>query len=407
VATYTTTVKNLIDNNYDLGLKNYPIFDEAYRNVLNNKIIEHYRFREIGMETPALFKFFLNRELNEIMPLYNQYYDSAKLQFNPLQNVSMTEEFHNDGTETGTQTLSKSDHITNDTTNNVSGTNNQTTTISRDGTEKKTESLSETASSNGNIVNDATDNTLEDLNQNVSSNTTTDLTNKSTSKEDLNKTSSNTQVLDNTTTDTKTGTDTDTKTGINWDKYSDTPQGSIVNLDGDDYLSNARKLQVDETLQKGFNNTNTHGVDETTTNNGSIHDVNTTDNSSTQTGNSQNDTTSNGDNAINKTSHQESNTTNESQTANENDINVVTTNTGSDIIEGNNTEETISANVISGTGSATTNKTNTTVDDYIKNLTGYNGNLSQSKLLTEFRETFLNIDMMIINSLSDLFLNLW
>ena len=30
-----------------------------------------------------------------------------------------------------------------------------------------------------------------------------------------------------------------------------------------------------------------------------------------------------------------------------------------------------------------------------------------AKLLKEFRDTFLNIDMDVINSLSDLFLNLW
>lgn len=52
-----------------------------------------------------------------------------------------------------------------------------------------------------------------------------------------------------------------------------------------------------------------------------------------------------------------------------------------------------------------TNKVNTT-KEYIERVTGFNGT-SQSKLLLEFRDTFLNIDMLIIENLNDLFMNLW
>lgn len=45
------------NNAYDkLGLADYPIFDEAYRNTLNNKIIRHYWMYEIGSETAGLFR---------------------------------------------------------------------------------------------------------------------------------------------------------------------------------------------------------------------------------------------------------------------------------------------------------------------------------------------------------------
>lgn len=46
-------------------------------------------------------------------------------------------------------------------------------------------------------------------------------------------------------------------------------------------------------------------------------------------------------------------------------------------------------------------------DEYIDHIVGKQGVGSYSKYLKEFRETFLNIDMMIINELSDLFMNLW
>ena len=49
----------------------------------------------------------------------------------------------------------------------------------------------------------------------------------------------------------------------------------------------------------------------------------------------------------------------------------------------------------------------TSFEDYTQTIVGKNGGASYSKRLKEFRETFLNIDMMIIDELSDLFINLW
>lgn len=60
---------------YDkLGLADYPIFDEAYRETLNNKIIRHYWMYEIGSETSGLFRWNLRDAMFMIMPYYNQLY---------------------------------------------------------------------------------------------------------------------------------------------------------------------------------------------------------------------------------------------------------------------------------------------------------------------------------------------
>lgn len=91
MAKYTTTIKTLLDINYSFGLSDYPLFDPTYRTVLNKKITDHFQFREIGFETPALFVWFLNVKMREIMPYYNQLYASALLSYNPLHNVNMTE----------------------------------------------------------------------------------------------------------------------------------------------------------------------------------------------------------------------------------------------------------------------------------------------------------------------------
>ena len=60
---------------YDkLGLADYPIFDETYRETLNNKIVRHYWAYEIGSETSGLFRWNLRDAMFMIMPYYNQLY---------------------------------------------------------------------------------------------------------------------------------------------------------------------------------------------------------------------------------------------------------------------------------------------------------------------------------------------
>ena len=73
-----------------IGLSTYPIFDETYRTQLNNKIIDHFYFREIGMETVANFAWFLRRKMNEIMPYYNQLYESVDLVTEPVNEIDVT-----------------------------------------------------------------------------------------------------------------------------------------------------------------------------------------------------------------------------------------------------------------------------------------------------------------------------
>ena len=133
MATYTTEIRRLVENHFDLGLKDYPIFDEAYRATLNDKIIKHYYFREIGFETAGLFKWHLNQKLAEIMPYYNQLYKSELIKFNPLYNVDRTS--RNDGIRNGntsnvgnTKTTGSTDFNTTNTgkTNDISIGNEST-----------------------------------------------------------------------------------------------------------------------------------------------------------------------------------------------------------------------------------------------------------------------------------------
>ncbi len=70
--------------NGDIGLLEYPLFDNAYRPVLNQKILHHYWNQEIGVETPDMFRYSLARRMNEVMPYYNKLYLSERMQFDPF-----------------------------------------------------------------------------------------------------------------------------------------------------------------------------------------------------------------------------------------------------------------------------------------------------------------------------------
>ena len=47
------------------------------------------------------------------------------------------------------------------------------------------------------------------------------------------------------------------------------------------------------------------------------------------------------------------------------------------------------------------------IENYISHVVGKEGTETYSEMLMKFRDTFLNIDMMIINELQDLFMNVY
>lgn len=261
---------------------NYPIYDEDYRSVLETKILKHYYTREIGLETVGLWKLKLNTKMNEIMPYYNQLYKSALLEFNPMY----TTDLYKDGNR--------------DTGGNSSGTENVTS--------------------------------QRDIG--VQEDTTDGLTSKV-------KTESSKTFAEDTTT---ARTEETENNGTKRDKYSDTPQGSLVDLEADRYLTNARKItddnngSVDENITVGVDSTD-ETIDETNRTDNKILDRSVTTNDSLEEGK---------------------------------------TNTN----EFTNTEQ------------------------YLEHVYGYM-NRDASELLMKYRKTFLNIDLQIIDELEELFLHLW
>lgn len=205
MSKYTTDLRWLIESGYNLGLKTYPIFEESYRSTLNQKILSHYKFREIGFETAGLFKDRLNEKMELIMPYYNQLYKSALLEFNPLTNSKMqetTENKKNENTATNTtQKITGTTDTTSDRNETINDTTTGTKTNSEDGTNHETSSDTKSRKevgsdtpqgllSIGNIdgelyastaaIGSETDSHTEDSTHNITSNEKTDGTYKRT-----------------------------------------------------------------------------------------------------------------------------------------------------------------------------------------------------------------------------------
>lgn len=210
---------------------NVHIFDENYREVICSKILKHYYLREIGSEVVGIWKLWMNERLEMIMPYYNELYESARLEFDPLKDVNYSRTYDKTGSDVGTGSRSTKG------SNSATGDSTQTNT-------NKSKTI---------------------------------------------------------------------------DKYADTPQGALDNVESGTYLTNARIVNADSSANlKGTNKSS-----------GSYSD------------------------------------------------------------------------------SENSNSTMNSTEKYVESIVGKMGTASYSKMLNEYRSTLLNIDAMVIEEFSDLFMQLW
>ena len=76
---------------------------------LADKIINHFYMREIGLETPALFKVKLKVMLDEIMEEYLPVIYSTAIEYDPLVNVDFTESYSGSDVNSGDSLSVQSD----------------------------------------------------------------------------------------------------------------------------------------------------------------------------------------------------------------------------------------------------------------------------------------------------------
>lgn len=198
---------------------NCTFFNDEYRKPLCIKILKHYYTREIGAETVGLWKLWMNRKLEEIMPYYNQLYESQLIDFEPLNDTNITRLINEITGTDNTENRNFTENRTNNTTTNTDSNTSATGTI-KDISETEsnetigyTEAYSDTPqgslsgvnsmnyltnatkrdtdtnnSQNGTYSRNTTDNT--DFTDETTSDTTEKTTNEqiNTSKEDKNRT---------------------------------------------------------------------------------------------------------------------------------------------------------------------------------------------------------------------------
>lgn len=106
--------------------ESWSTYEASHKSELCEKILKHYYFREIGVETFPMWKFMLNRKLVEIMPKYNKMYEVVeKAYINPLNMYDMTETENVKGDET--TTLNGSANSRSNTTTSSKNTGSGTT----------------------------------------------------------------------------------------------------------------------------------------------------------------------------------------------------------------------------------------------------------------------------------------
>lgn len=144
MAQHTVTVRELVHSGFELwkfGTRPWPIFDERYRTILEEKITRYYYEYEIAPATPAEFKSMLHTLLFVHMPYYNKLYESTLFKIQPLYNHLIEEDIYNksrtirDTKETQDQTVDN----TKDTTGN--------TGVEGTGTSRSVEDLNRTTDS--------------------------------------------------------------------------------------------------------------------------------------------------------------------------------------------------------------------------------------------------------------------
>ena len=327
----------------------YPIFDPDYKETLETKIISHFYTREIGLETVGLFKLHLKNKMREIMPYYNQLYESEKIKFDPLVNIDYTNESNEktEGQSVGTAITSEATHNENDVDSERNIARDDTTTFS-----------------------DATHSQTDNTAQNDSTVTNSGMTTEN--YKDYKETDKRAEV--------KT-TNPNTTTLV---KHSDTPLGSVDNVTGDNsnYLSDVTETDVT-------------GGTTTVTQQGETGDTHEKTGKIEHIQGDGSDATKNP-----KTVSSEEQASSSETSATDNSTTVL----DSDVKDSYNEHSE---------GNGTRNVTGNTQDDttgsrdYFAKFKGKNSSETFSEMLNKFRQTFLNIDLDVIHELDNLFMLVW
>lgn len=183
----------------------YPSFYEGDdKTAFEQKVIDHYRFRQIGVETPGRFKHNFKTKIREIMPYYIQLYKSVEIMENiddPFGNVDIVETYEEEsaGSSTGSQTSSSSG--TSDTSETGTVNNSESLTKSGDKEERRSNTPMGSVDNLDNYLSEALRENTSNVESSESETGTSSTTNANTSTEsEGTSTTSNTGTVKHTLT---------------------------------------------------------------------------------------------------------------------------------------------------------------------------------------------------------------
>jgi len=143
-AKYTIHLKTLLDDAYmkseiDKAMETYPLyvkkskeeFIPSYvptREELNKKLLNYYKYREIGFDTPGRFIDELQATLEEIMPYYNQFFLTIDQDFDMRYNADYKRTININRTGEDSTTTDSSGNSTSNTSGSDSSTTNSNIT---------------------------------------------------------------------------------------------------------------------------------------------------------------------------------------------------------------------------------------------------------------------------------------
>ena len=210
----TVELRELIESGVDIWDFDYDGYykDEA-KQAFEQKVIDHYFFRQIGSETVGRFKHEFKTKIREIMPYYKQLYESVDLmaaQENPFEAYNLTETFNRSTSATGSVNGSESSEssTSGNTSSEKSGSDTQTVNQTTNNTTK----FSDTPQ--GSIANLDTYMT----NATVVNGTTTDSTQRS---------ESDSESSESSTTGTVSGSHSSSSEDSGTENYTLTRRGNI------------------------------------------------------------------------------------------------------------------------------------------------------------------------------------
>lgn len=122
----TIELRDVLAGGVDIWAFDYPSYYTGVQKLaFEQKVIDHYYFRQIGQETVGRFLHMFRTKILEIMPYYVDMYKSVEIMHNlenPFDNVDVTETFEQETTDSASGESS----ATNTGTGSSSGTQGST-----------------------------------------------------------------------------------------------------------------------------------------------------------------------------------------------------------------------------------------------------------------------------------------